>query len=215
MPAKEDSLEREQGECSSRVGPTGAPGSGPGLAQFAPAKRELLRRGSRYDIELVTMELRGGGTTQREVIRHPGSVLVLPVLEQAGQERKIVMIWNWRISLEAWLLELPAGTMHAGEDPLVCAARELEEETGYTATKLDFVRSFFVAPGLADERMHLFVARGLTPCSREMDADERIVVAPMSVDEVLGRVRNGAIEDAKTMLALRLWADWERDAGRA
>jgi len=161
------------------------------------------------------MELRGGGTTQREVIRHPGSVLVLPVLEQAGQERKIVMIWNWRISLEAWLLELPAGTMHAGEDPRVCAARELEEETGYTATKLEFVRSFLVAPGLADERMHLFVASGLTPCSRAMDADERIVVAPMSVDEVLGRVRSGAVEDAKTMLALRLWADWERGATRA
>jgi ADP-ribose pyrophosphatase len=175
------------------------------LATFPPAKRQLLRQGSRFAIELVSMSLRGGsGVAEREVIRHAGSVLVLPVLEEAGSEPKVVLIWNWRISVEAWVLELPAGTMKAGEDPAVCAARELAEETGYQATRLEALRSFLVAPGLADERMHLFVAHGLLPCKAEMDADERIVVVPTPVSEVLSLLNTGAIDDAKTMLALEL-----------
>jgi ADP-ribose pyrophosphatase len=179
------------------------------LASFPPAQRQLLRRGSRFDIELVSMPLRHGGHVEREVIRHPGSVLILPLLEEAGKDPQIVFIRNWRISLEAWLLELPAGTMHAGEDPKECAARELEEETGYRANELAFVRSFLVAPGLADERMHFFVARGLSPTHAEMDEDERIVVCPMGVREVMQMLERGEIDDAKTMLGMGL-VDWTK-----
>lgn len=175
------------------------------LSKFPPATRELLRAGSRYNIELVSMPLRAGGVAQREVIRHPGSVLILPLLEKAGRELEIVMIRNWRVSLEAWLLELPAGTMHAEEDPAACAARELQEETGFRAGKLTFVRSFLVAPGLADERMHLFIASDLSPVTSEMDEDERIVVEPLAQSEVMRMLHAGEIDDAKTMLALWLW----------
>src|SRR6185436_10463288 len=99
-------------------------------------------KGAKFDFERLTMKTGDGRTLVRQTVRHPGAVVVLPILE-TGAERTVVMIRNWRISIEQWLYELPAGTLEAGEDPAVCAARELEEETGYGAATITPMGRFY------------------------------------------------------------------------
>jgi ADP-ribose pyrophosphatase len=140
--------------------------------------RRLIHRGVKFDLEMVSGISPSGQVFAREAIRHPGSVIVLPLRGEPGRE-KIVMIRNFRLSLGAWLWELPAGTMTPGEDPKVCAARELEEETGFVAATLEPICRFHPAPGLADELMHAFVARELAPTQQSLEVDERIQVEEM------------------------------------
>jgi ADP-ribose pyrophosphatase len=163
----------------------------------------LIHRGVKFDLELVTGTSDSGQHFSREAIRHPGSVIMLPVRAVGGVER-IVMIRNFRLSLGAWLLELPAGTMTPGEDPAACAHRELVEETGMVAATLEPVCRFHAAPGLADELMHAFIARDLTPAAQALEVDERIQVAEMPTSEIFNLLDSGQITDAKTMMVLML-----------
>lgn len=176
-------------------------------------RRAVLRKGAKFDFELVTVDAGGGGTLDREVVRHPGAVVVLPILETPGTQPRVVLIRNDRVSLERPLWELPAGTREPGEDPLRTAARELEEETGYAAATLEPLGRFYTSPGLSDERMWAFVARGLTRVGQRLEPDERLSVHPTPVPAVLNMVDragelgedDGRIEDGKSMLVI-LWA---------
>lgn len=159
-----------------------------------------MHRGVKFDIERLTFAGNSGKEVSRECIRHPGSVIILPIL-QSGE---IVLIRNWRLSNESWMWELPAGTMVPGEDPLACAARELEEETGYKSSTLTHLRSFHTAPGLTDEFMHAFIATNLEPTSQHLEVDERITVHPISPAKARQMLDGGEITDAKTLLVLLL-----------
>ncbi|MCE7973569.1 MAG: NUDIX hydrolase [Leptolyngbya sp. PLA1] len=162
--------------------------------------REVLVRGAKFSIERVSVP---GDPTfpPREVVRHPGAVIVLPLVEgSAGLE--VVLIRNWRISVEASLWELPAGTMEPPEPPLECARRELQEETGFRAATVEPMFRFHTSPGLSDEVMHAFVARGLVGGESELQADERVTAHPTPAYECLRMIEDGVMTDAKSMLVL-------------
>jgi ADP-ribose pyrophosphatase len=142
-----------------------------------------------------------GGTTARAFIRHPGSVVILPVLDDG----RIVLIRNRRHAVGHTLWELPAGTLHMDEPFDCCAARELEEETGYASATLEPLLSFYAAPGSSDERMHAFVARDLRPTRQQLDPTEQIAVHVVEEAEVRAMVRDGRIEDAKSLCTLLFW----------
>lgn len=161
-------------------------------------EREVVLVGSRFNVERRWLPRSDGGTEAREVIVHPGSVVILPLLDDG----RIVLIKNRRFSVERTLWELPAGTRDPKEPVALCAARELEEETGYRAATLTPLLQFYPAPGVSDERMHAFVATGLTQAAQHLDATEQIEVFPLPADEVLRMLQRGEIEDAKSIATL-------------
>lgn len=176
-------------------------------------RRTLVRKGAKFDFEVVTIDAGDGRTLDREIVRHPGAVVILPILEAPGEATRVVLIRNDRVSVGRRLWELPAGTREAAESPLQTAARELEEETGYAAATFRLLGRFYTSPGLSDERMWAFVARDLTPVAVRPEPDERLSVHPTAVRTVLAMIEraadegedDGRIEDGKSMLTL-LWA---------
>ncbi len=165
--------------------------------------RRLIHRGVKFDLDLVSGTSPAGVPFAREAIRHPGSVIMLPLLDE-GPRPRIVMIRNYRLSVGEWLWELPAGTMTPGEDPLACADRELQEETGFAAATFEPVCRFHPAPGLADELMHAYVARELRPTQQSLEVDERIQVEVMEAAKVFKMIESGEMTDAKSMMLLML-----------
>ena len=143
----------------------------------------------------------GGAGVTRSVIRHPGAVLIIPVLENG----RMVMIRNWRVALGRAIWEFPAGTLELDEPPLVSAGRELTEETGYTAESINVLGSFYTSPGFADELMHVFVATGLSPGPQQLEPHEEIIVESRSWDELNTMVTDGALVDGKSIAAMQLW----------
>jgi ADP-ribose pyrophosphatase len=137
----------------------------------------------------------------KAVIRHPGSVCILPLL--SGD--RVCLIRNYRPAAGRALIELPAGTLEPGEPPAEAAARELAEETGYRAESWQLLREFYLAPGLLDERAYLFAASELTAGPPRREADEQIENLIVTRSEALQLVHRGQIEDAKTIVALLSW----------
>ena len=159
---------------------------------------EVVLVGARFNVERRWLTRRDGGTEPRELVVHPGSVVILPLLDDG----RIVMIRNQRFSVERTLWELPAGTRDPDEPVQECAARELEEETGYRAAKLVPLLSFYPAPGISNERMHAFVATGLTPVAQQLDPTEHIDVCPLGPAQITRMLEAGELEDAKSIAVL-------------
>ncbi len=157
-----------------------------------------MLKGARFDVERCWLPRRDGGVEARELIVHPGSVVILPILDDG----RIVMIRNKRFTVERTLWELPAGTRDPNEPVLMCAARELEEETGYRAGQLTRLLDFYPAPGVSNELMHAFVASDLALTQQHLDDTEQIEVFPLAPEEVLRMVRAGEIADAKSLTVL-------------
>ena len=163
-------------------------------------EREPIHRGAKFDFERVTVTRSDGRVFAREVVRHPGAVCVLGVLDDG----RVVAIRNFRIAVEGWEWELPAGTLEKGEDPAACALRELTEETGYRASEVISLGTFLTTPGMTDEVMHAFLATGLTRGEQDLEIDERIEVREMTVGDAMAMVDSGEMRDAKSMLTLAL-----------
>jgi ADP-ribose pyrophosphatase len=138
---------------------------------------------------------------RRQVVVHPGAVTILPLTE--GDE--VCLIRNYRIAVGKTLVELPAGTLEPNEPPQQTAIRELQEETGYTATRWRELPPFFMSPGILNERMHLFVAEGLTPGPPAREAGEQIENLLVPWSEAVAMVERGEIEDAKSLVGILLW----------
>ena len=134
----------------------------------------------------------------RDVVVHPGAVVVVPVLDDG----RIVMIRNFRHAVERELVELPAGTLEPGEAPAETARRELEEETCYCAGSVVALTAFYTSPGICTERMHAFVASGLTPGKQHLEAGERITLCIVDAAEARRWLAEGTLEDGKTIAAL-------------
>ncbi len=187
--------------------------------------RSLLHRGKKFDFELLTVQRPGGSTLKRENVRHPGAVVIVPILNpqlptaHSPLPPSIVLIRNFRISLAQPLLECCAGTIERsrlpdrdgqpqgfgpGEAPELCAARELIEETGYQAATLIPLGWFYTTPGLTDEQMFAFAATGLTHVGQKLEEDESIDVEIVPAPRVLEMIRTGELRDAKSMLAILL-----------
>lgn len=163
-----------------------------------PQDEPILLRGSRFDVH--QMQLRGsdGKTYHREVIRHPGAVVLVPLLDRDT----VVLIENQRPTVGQTLLELPAGTREPGEPPETTAARELVEETGYHAGSLTLIHEFYSAPGIGDELMFLYVARDLTEGDHQREATEEIENRIATRQEITQWLGEGRIRDAKTLVGL-------------
>lgn len=160
-----------------------------------------IHRGRVFAVEEVRFRDAGGKVIERDVVRHPGAVTVIPVLADG----RLVMIRNWRVAVGGWLDEFCAGKLEPGEDPAAAAARELEEETGHAAASVRPVGTFFTSPGFADERMHVFEATGLRSVPRRLEEGERIEVVVRTVDELERMIRDGSLRDGKTIGAFAIW----------
>lgn len=170
-------------------------------AEVPSVQVDSVLRGEVFSVERLRFTDDAGRPMTRHIVRHPGAVVVVPVLDDG----RLVLIRNLRVAVGQWLREFCAGKLEAGEAPALAAARELEEETGHRAGDLRSLGSFFTSPGFADELMHAFVARGLQRVPRRLEAGEQIEVEIASVDEVESMVRDGRIRDGKTIAAFALW----------
>jgi ADP-ribose pyrophosphatase len=163
--------------------------------------RVPIHRGIVFAVERLSFRDDSGREIVRDVVRHPGAVTVIPVLDDG----RLVMIRNWRVAVGGWLDEFCAGKLEPGEDPAAAAARELEEETGHAAGALRKVGTFFTSPGFADERMHVFEATALRPVPRRLEEGERIEVVLRTERDLERLVRDGSIQDGKTIGAFAIW----------
>lgn len=159
---------------------------------------KVIYSGERIELVLRTVTTSSGKTRQREVALHPGAVIVLPVLADG----RIVMIKNQRHSVKQTLWELCAGTLEKGEDPAVCAARELIEETGYAAGKIEAFGWFYTSPGILTEKMYVFIATELKAGRQELEDNEQIQVEIVTREEALGLIKENRIVDAKSVAVL-------------
>jgi ADP-ribose pyrophosphatase len=164
----------------------------------------MLYDGRILRLEVDRVRMPNGVETIREVVRHPGAAVVVPLLADG----RVVLVRQFRYPAGRVFLEAPAGKLAwGGEDPLACARRELEEETGYRARTWRPLTAFFSAPGFTDERMHCFLATDLEQSGRSSpDHDECIQVATLPLEEAVARVRRGELDDGKTIIALLLAA---------
>jgi len=169
----------------------------------AECERELICHGAKFDFERLTFVGSDGRIVRREVVRHPGAVCILPLLEGNGEPR-VVLIRVFRIALGRDCWELPAGTLDEGEKPEQCAHRELEEETGFRAQRLIHLGTFHTSPGMSDELMHGYAAAGLTHFGQRLEPDERIVTETVEASRALRMLDEGQIMDGKSMVTLML-----------
>ncbi len=154
-------------------------------------------------LDVDTVRFPDGSTGELEVVRHPGAAAVVPCAsDPGGEDPTILMISQYRYATGGALWEVPAGTLGPGEDPEACARRELAEETGVTATVLRRLTSIWTTPGFTDEVIHLYLATGLQAGTPARERDEFITVEPQPLSQVLGRIRDGEIRDAKTIVAI-------------
>jgi ADP-ribose pyrophosphatase len=160
---------------------------------------EILFQSKLYRIEKTWQTGRSGQPLERHVIVHPGAVGVLPLLNDG----RVVLLRQYRVAVDAYLIELPAGTLEPGEEPLASAHRELIEETGYTAGKMEPLITFYSSPGILYERLHLFVATKLTPGKTALEDGEDIEPLIADWHEIREMIARGEITDAKTLIGLQ------------
>lgn len=165
--------------------------------------RELVHTGRKIQVYVDTTET-DAGVIRRDVILHPGAVVILPVIDA----EHVCLLRNYRWVVGETLWEIPAGTREVGEELLTCAKRELAEETGYTAGKWHYHGFFYASPGVMDEQLHLFIAEELTPGTSRPEADEQLEPVTVALSEAIRMVLKGEIKDAKTITALLLWERW-------
>lgn len=149
-------------------------------------------------MERVEYRLSSGQIACREVIQHPGAVVIIPVLEDG----RICLIQNYRVAVDQQILELPAGTLEPDELPLQTAYRELIEETGYRAGKMQPLLQLLMSPGILNERMHIFLAQDLTPGDTDLQSGEEIQNFLVSTERARKLLRDNVIQDSKTVSAL-------------
>jgi ADP-ribose pyrophosphatase len=167
----------------------------------AMKSREVLLSNSLFQVARLRFEGPGGNEIVRDVVEHRGAAVILPLLDDG----RVILIRNLRRTVGKVLWELPAGTLDPGESPEACAAREVEEETGYRAGKIEPLTAFYASPGILDERMHGFIATELTPSKQNLDTDEEIEVFPIPQWQVRDMLKDGHIEDGKTIALLLYW----------
>lgn len=155
------------------------------------------------DLDVDTVRFPDGSTGELEIIRHPGASAVVPFLsEPTGEDPQVLLIRQYRYAASSYLYEIPAGRLEPGETPEDCARRELEEETGCRAQRVEALTSIYTTPGFTDERIHLFAAYGLTAGQVQRDADEFLEVVTKPLTEALAMIARGEIVDGKTIVGL-------------
>ena len=163
---------------------------------------EEIFRGKVVHLFRDTVRLPNGKNATREVMRHPGAAAVVPLTEDGD----VILVRQYRYPFERVMLEIPAGKLDPGEDPLVCATRELTEETGYEAEEIVPLGVFYPSVAILDEKIHLYLARGLTVHAANPDDDEFLHVEQRPLGEMVEAVMRGEVPDGKTQtVILKAW----------
>lgn len=157
-----------------------------------------IYEGNVLNLRVDEVKVENGKTASREVVEHRGAAAIVPILESGD----VILVRQYRYPIQSDLLEIPAGTLRANEEPEACAMRELEEETGYRCREIAKMLECFVAPGYSTEKIHIFLAKGLTKTQTKMDEDECIDIERVPFPEALGKIRKGEIRDAKSIVGL-------------
>ena len=165
----------------------------------SPDGRKQIYRGRVVTLNLETVTLPNGATIELEVIRHQGAAAAVPLTDDGN----VLLIRQYRHAAGGYIYEIPAGKIDPGEEPLACAAREVEEEIGRRASSIAPMLSFFTTPGFTDEVIHLFLATGLTPGTQSLEHDEVLEVAEMPLEQAIRHIADGTIRDAKTIIGLQ------------
>jgi ADP-ribose pyrophosphatase len=159
--------------------------------------------GNVLNLDVDRVRFPDGSVGELEIIRHSGASAVVPFLnDPAGDDPQLLLIKQYRYAANGFLYELPAGRLDPGEAPVDCARRELREETGCSAERVDFLYTMYTTPGFTDERIHLFMAAGLTHGETGHESDEFLTVEALPLSRVLEMIRDGEIQDAKTALGI-------------
>jgi ADP-ribose pyrophosphatase len=159
--------------------------------------------GKVISLDVDTVRFPDGSVGELEMVRHPGASAVVPFLsDPAGADPQVLLIRQYRYAAGGYLHEIPAGRLNPGENPHECAVRELKEETGCSAERVDELFTMYTTPGFTDEKIHLFMATGLTSGKTEHEADEFLELQPMPLSRALQMIQAGEIQDSKTALGL-------------
>jgi ADP-ribose pyrophosphatase len=165
---------------------------------------ETVYRGRAFNVRRDEIRLPDGKPARLDIVEHGGAVTLVPV----DEHKRVWFVRQYRHAAGEMLLELPAGTIEPGEAPLECARREIREETGLAAGRIELIGEYFLAPGYSTEFMHVFLATHLHPDPLESDADEFLSTEAIPLDEVLRMAEEGQIRDAKTLASLMLAKKW-------
>jgi len=162
-------------------------------------ERRQIYRGRVVTLNLETVTLPNGATIELEVVRHQGAAAAVPLTDDGN----VLLIRQYRHAAGGYIYEIPAGKIDPGEDPLACAAREVEEEIGRRASSIVPMLSFYTTPGFTDEVIYLFLATGLTPGTQSLEHDEVLDVVEMPLEQAMRHIADGTIRDAKTVIGLQ------------
>jgi ADP-ribose pyrophosphatase len=170
-----------------------------------------LYSGRVIDLDLDTVRFPDDSTGQLEILRHPGASAVVPFLDPPGAgDPRVILLRQFRHAADGYIWEVPAGRLDAGESPEVCAARELEEETGMRAGRLERLTTIYTTPGFTDERIHLFLALDLEPGAEDREADEFMELHTLRWSQVIGMIERGEVMDGKTLVTLMYMQSFRR-----
>ncbi|MBQ2968051.1 MAG: NUDIX hydrolase [Clostridia bacterium] len=157
-------------------------------------------KGKVLTLRVDRVELPNGDNACREVVEHNGAVGVVPITEDG----EIILVRQFRAASRKVMLEIPAGKLEKGEDPLACGLRELEEETGFKAGNIEKLITYYSSPAILEEVLHLYIATDLIPGKVHLDEDEFLECIKIPVDEMKQKIINGEIQDAKTVIGVLL-----------
>jgi len=156
--------------------------------------------GKVISLQVDTITLKDGTEATRELVKHPGAAAVIAI-----HDGRLIVVEQYRKAIGKIQLEIPAGKLDPNEEPIVAAARELEEETGYKALELSLVHSCFTSPGFADELLHIFYTDKVIAGVQALDEDEDVIVKEITLEEAEEYIASGHISDAKTIIAIYEW----------
>lgn len=175
--------------------------------------RREVYTGKIFRLDKDTARFPDGSESEFDIVRHPGAAAVVPFLsDPEGEEPQVLLLRQFRYAADGYIYEIPAGRLDAGEAPIACAARELKEETGCSADRIEPLFTMFTTPGFTDETIHIFMATGLTHGQSAREPDEFAEVVIMRLAEALELIQQGAIPDGKTALALLFAAGFRTGA---
>ncbi len=167
-------------------------------------RSKRIYQGKIFELLKETVITENGIASNMEIIRHPGASAIVPFLD----EETIILIRQYRHAIGRSIWEIPAGTLNDNETPIVCAQRELTEETGYSSDEWHKLSEIIPVPGYSNEHIHLYVATNLTLSTQNLDPDEVIKIHPFKLEDALAMIHEGEIQDGKTMCGLFLTVKW-------
>jgi len=172
------------------------------MEPYKTLERKEIYSGPIFDLTQHTVRLPNGKDARRDIIEHNGAAVIIAVTE----EDNLVMVRQYRNGSNSVMLELPAGKLDLGEDPKACALRELEEETGYRASKIELILKMYPVAAYCTEKINMFLAKGLEQGTPKPDEDEFVEVEEYSLSALLTMIDNGEITDMRTILGVLYYA---------